>query len=220
LRFIIILVTFISAGCAVAQPENSATSVNGCGSGWNVWIVPDSIPILGCQFQDACNKHDICYGKCEGSNTQECSYLRCKSGGDLYGTNQCRKDISLLRSWLDSRTRKATCDQNLHDAIVAANPGKFVCSALGVVYRLAVKEWGDAAFSGLGDGTTIEAWRQPKEEYDRAISDFFRLGTPAQFEEFVRSQESTYPKVNFNLPLRFDTEHGLTNFRIPNVPEK
>lgn len=203
---------------SIIKTQNPTTTVNGCGSGWNVWVVPDSIPILNCQFRDACNKHDICYGKCEGSNAPECAYLRCKSGGDLYGSDQCRTDLALLRSWTDSQARKATCDHNLGDTIVSANPGRFVCGALGIVYRKAVKEWGGSAFSGLGDGQTIEAWRQPKDEYDKAIRDFFRLATPEQFEDFIRSQNSSNPKVKFNHPLRFDPERGLVNIRISNVP--
>lgn len=203
---------------SIMKTQNPTTTVNGCGSGWNVWIVPDSIPILNCIFDGACNKHDICYSKCEGSNAPECAYLRCKSGGDLYRSAQCRKDQALLGSWNVAQIRKAKCDQNLYDSIVAANPGKFVCSALGIVYRKAVKEWGDGAFSGLGNEETIEAWQQPKDEYDKAIRDFFRFATPEQFEAFIQSQNSSNPKVNFNHPLRFDSERGLINIRIFNVP--
>ena len=205
---------------ASAQSDNPATLVNGCGSGWNVWLVPDSIPVLGCQLKEACNRHDLCYGKCESKESQECAYLRCKSGGDLYESDRCRTDITLLRSLAESRERKALCDQKLSADITSANAGKFACAAVGIVYRLAVKEWGDSAFSGFDDETTIEAWRQPKEEYDKAIRDFFLHGTQEQFEAFVRTQDGNSSKVNFDRPLRFDAERGLINTRIPHASQQ
>ena len=53
------------------KAQGATTSVpslpgpNGCGTGWNTWLVPDSLPVLSCAFESACNAHDVCYGKCE-----------------------------------------------------------------------------------------------------------------------------------------------------------
>ncbi|MBR3924663.1 MAG: hypothetical protein IKJ45_16210, partial [Kiritimatiellae bacterium] len=51
-------------------------SVNGCGSGWNTYLVPDADysiigKIFGVDFEVACNRHDRCYGTC-AENKNKC----------------------------------------------------------------------------------------------------------------------------------------------------
>jgi hypothetical protein len=48
---------------------------------------------------------------------------------------------------------------------------------------------------------------QPKEEYDKAIRDFFRHGTPAEFEQFNASPPS------FGDPLKYEPGKGLINVK-------
>ena len=56
--------------CRTSRPrEGYAPTVNGCGSGWNTYLVPDrDYSIIGylfdVDFKVACNKHDACYGTC------------------------------------------------------------------------------------------------------------------------------------------------------------
>lgn len=191
------------------ESADSSNKTNGCGSGWNTWLVPDSIPVLECKFNEACNKHDLCYGKCEKYPQDhiqpECEYLRCKKGGDLYQSNKCDTDVHLTKLITDAKTRKSKCDDSLYNDINNNNPGKAVCRSVAIVYKLAVKNWGEGSFHGIT--ATGETINQPKSEYDGAIKDFFKYGTKEQFEAFVQA----YDKGNVNLekPLQFDKTLGL-----------
>ncbi len=206
MRYILaVMAILICRGAAVAQ------STNGCGSGWNVWLVPDSIPLADCSFGGSCDRHDVCYGHCDGQTIGACAYLRCKNGGDLHGSDQCKTDMSLLTSQVDAAKRRVGCDAKFYADLRAANLGKMVCAALAIVYRDAVKEWGDAAFSGAGGMPIPPAWKQPQQDYNAAIRDFFREGSAAQFDAFVRSNDAHRPNVLLSRPLRFDAEAGLVN---------
>ena len=67
-----ILTIFLIVPSAVAQTLPQPTAPNGCGTGWNRYFVPDSIPLFQCQFKSCCDNHDVCYGKCESSVAGVC----------------------------------------------------------------------------------------------------------------------------------------------------
>jgi hypothetical protein len=195
-------------------PSLSNAAPNGCGSGWNVWVVPNSIPLFSCKFKSCCDDHDYCYSRCEGRVDSECVYMRCREGGDLYGTSQCTTDEELLNSRIDADNRKRSCDNNFYARMREINKGKSVCEALAIVYRDAVKKWGDPSFSGLGEFAVPEAWSQPKEDYDSALIRFFSAGTKKQFSDFVRSNDQNNSEVHLDKPLRYDAKAGLQNIKV------
>ena len=74
----------ISLAVTENDTQNLLVNINGCGTGWNNWLVPDSIPVLQCKFTEACNQHDLCYGNCEGRvmfalNSSKSSYTAVQS---------------------------------------------------------------------------------------------------------------------------------------------
>jgi hypothetical protein len=107
-----------------------ALVTDGCGSGRIGFLVPNSTWLSACQFQSACDRHDLCYG-------------RCLLGGDLAGNATC--------SAAEAKTlRRQTCDVSLQRDIVADNPGRPVCSLYASVYRLVVQLMGEQFFHGIG----------------------------------------------------------------------
>lgn len=98
------------ADSKVTYSQKELPDTNGCGTGWNTWLVPDSIPVLQCKFTEACNQHDLCYSNCEGhsldSNYPECEYLRCKVGGDLYDKDETCINHHFRQLFIDERARK------------------------------------------------------------------------------------------------------------------
>lgn len=201
---------------AIIPTLASAQQTNGCGSGWNVWVVPDSIPLARCTFASCCNDHDFCYGKCEGRTDSQCSYLRCKRGGDLFRSDRCKTDMSLVKSALDANKRRATCDNKFYEDMRAINKGKWVCEALAIVYRDAVKEWGDASFSGVDAIAAVPAWKQSPSAYNAALREFFKSGSQEQFASFVKAADQGQPLVQLKQPVRFDRARGLVNVRVDN----
>ncbi len=192
------------SGCAVAQP-------NGCGTGWNKYLVPDRIPVLNCEFGDSCNKHDACYSVCLNRIDGECEYRRCRPGGDLEGSPLCLSDANLITLAEQARIRRNTCDLTFHSDLRNTNRGKVACEALAIVYRDAVKLWGHSAFSGFGLATLPEAWKQPQDQYNKAIADFFANASADDFRRFVESADRGDPSVNLCGRLSYSTASGLTN---------
>lgn len=180
---------------------------NGCGSSWNTYLVPDSIPLLKCTFRKACDDHDGCYGKCLGRirdpQAPQCEYLRCNKGGDLHGTPECDESIKLAQLFKSAMDRRRSCDVNIGRAIREGNTGRPVCQAFAYVYEKAVKDLGESYFSGLDP--TAQAVGQPQHEYELAIREFFKKGSPAEFEAFNTSPPS------FTAPLKFVPGRGLVN---------
>lgn len=127
----------------------SATRPNGCGSGWERFIVPDRIKLIGCDFRASCDQHDLCYGACgtyeSGKSPPQCEYLRCKEGGDLYGKEEC-DSIKFRRLGITAEQRRVKCDADFMINIVANNPGNARCELFSAVYPFAVRVLGSKAF--------------------------------------------------------------------------
>jgi hypothetical protein len=197
---------------AAAATAVTATPPNGCGTGWSVYFVPDSIPLAGCDFSKACDEHDGCYGKCETSIEGECEYRKCRPGGSLSGSTRCLTDEKLLALASRANQRRLVCDNKLCDKIREVNKGKAICQAFAIIYREAVKTFGDTAFNGLSGEKVVN---QSQDEYVGAVRAFLTVGTEKQFKDFVAAADAGKPKVDFSRPLAYDAPHGLKN-----VPEK
>lgn len=101
---------------------------NGCGtSGWGA-VVPDQSFITGCRFKDACDRHDVCYG-------------RCLPGGTLFGQSTCTDEKERIE-------RRTGCDSALYSDIASLNDDRAICGAYGALYRWAVIRFGKNAFHG------------------------------------------------------------------------
>jgi hypothetical protein len=176
--------------CTSARADDAKKNVellksqpNGCGSGWSVYLVLDSIPLAHCTFRAACDGHDDCYGKCEGRvqdrRAPQCEYLRCRQGGDLFKQPACQSDPKFAK--LDREVkRRSKCDAEIGAKIREINEGRPVCQAFAYVYENAVKRFGDPFFKGL----RISELLQSKDDYDAAIRAFFLHGAPEEFEAF------------------------------------
>lgn len=203
-----ILTIFLIVPSAVAQTLPQPTAPNGCGTGWNRYFVPDSIPLFQCQFKSCCDNHDVCYGKCESSVAGVCEYRRCRNGGDLFGKDFCMTDERMLKLQVMANVRRKQCDSSFYTDLRAANPGKMVCAAFAVVYREAVKEFGGDAFIGA---ERFDGPPQSQADYEAAIREFFRSGSEEQFKRLVEGADAGNPVVNLKKDIRFSRTSGLTN---------
>lgn len=137
----LLLFGLILAGSAWAQ-ESSPAAVppaqvtNGCGSGAFGFLVPNKTWLSQCKFEESCNRHDICYGKC-------------LEGGALEGRPECNVQA-------DRRRRREVCDASLQADIITANPGKAACSMYAALYRFAVQAIGESFFHGASAGSATE----------------------------------------------------------------
>lgn len=189
---------------------NMPSSPNGCGTGWNRYLVPDSIPVLQCDLHTACNSHDVCYAKCETTLEGDCEYRRCRKDGDLQGNAKCKTDLRLQLLNAKAVERRLQCDISLAKDIQDNNSGKWVCKAFALIYREAVKNWGEDAFLGASQAGEIS---QSRESYEAAIKEFFKDGTEAQFRALVESAEAGKPMVDMKKDIDFTPESGLVNIK-------
>jgi hypothetical protein len=205
-----VVVRWFSVGL-VAAASMSMAQTNSCGSGWNEYLVPDQIPVLRCDFGSSCAAHDTCYSKCLTTTDGDCAYRRCQKGGDLHQSAKCEADEALLKSWSKAQERKLTCDIDFYEAMRRANQGRWACEALAIVYRDAVKQWGEGFFGGFGQTAAVAAWQQPQADYDRALATFFKEGQEADFRRFVEANDSGKATANLCGRLAFTASRGLHN---------
>lgn len=210
-KFAMLCSLLLATAGALGQPASLPSSPNGCGSGWNTSLVPDQIRVLNCTMTSSCNSHDACYGVCEGRTDGICAYQQCRTKGQQALPNACYSDPALIQSGFDAVKRRATCDARMADDIAAANGGRWACKAIAIIYREAVKLWGDGAWNGYGNGTGPAAWAQSQADYDAAIARFLAVSSDKDFEQFVKGQERATPAINFCGRLQFTPATGLTN---------
>ncbi len=113
---------FSSCICIASQ------DANGCGTERFGWLVPDSTLLSKCVFKNACNNHDICYGKC-------------LEGGDLFGKQTCNNNS-------ERKQRRHSCDVMLKTDIIADNTN-YICHFYASIYSWAVKTFGEENFFGI-----------------------------------------------------------------------
>lgn len=213
-RALICAAALATVGAATfGQPP--AAAPNGCGSGWNTYLVPDSLPVLGCRFETACNRHDQCYGKCipgaPDALAPACEYLRCRAGGDLEGQAECESAaFAALRS--DATQRRQICDRAFYDDLQRSNRDRRPCAAFALLYREAVVLFGAGSFFGAGPEVADRApeIRVPQDS-QKAIDDFLRKGSDRQLDELIRRLDAATPELDLGQPLKYDRWRGLTN---------
>jgi len=200
-------VSIAHAEDAKANAKLLESKPNGCGSGWSVYLVPDSIPLANCTFRAACDEHDGCYGKCEGRvkdrSAPQYEYLRCRTGGDLSTSAKCKTDAKLIKLDREAQKRRSLCDSEIGAKIRKINLGKPVCQAFAYVYEKAVREFGDPHFQGIR--ATASTPDQSEDEYEEAIREFFRHGSAQEFEAFNARPPS------LQAPLKYVPGKGLVN---------
>lgn len=136
-HFSLAVVLLATMSTAWAEPTLPGLVTNGCGSGRFSFLVPDHTIISKCDFLEACNHHDLCYGKC-------------LEGGRMAGNSSC--DVSNEKT-----RRRAVCDISLQQDIIKANPNKPLCSMYASLYRFAVQKMGEEYFHGVqGQGAAVE----------------------------------------------------------------
>jgi hypothetical protein len=203
--------SFCALVLSLACHAPDAAEPNGCGSGWSTFVVPDRIALLNCDMKASCDEHDRCYSICDKSIVGQCEYRRCRKGGDLLGKDVCREDEKYVKLIEDAQKRRAACDARLGDEIRAKNPDKWGCKAVAVVYRYAVKQWGDGSFAGFGTTSEPAAWKQSQTDYNKAITDFLSEASEDDLKKFVEAADTANPMVNFCGRLRYSRDEGLAN---------
>ncbi|NCT98316.1 MAG: hypothetical protein GXD23_13180 [Comamonadaceae bacterium] len=108
----------------------------------------------------------------------------------------------------EARQRRNTCDANFYSDLLKLNADRFVCHAFAIVYRDAVKIWGDGPFMGVDSAPNLT---QQREDYEKAIRDFFVRGTETQFRQIVEEDKKGQKAVDMKRNIRFMPDKGLVN---------
>lgn len=195
------------------------TPANGCGTGWNAYLVPDSITLAGCTFKAACDTHDACYDRCRtpaaaaADPPQLCAYLDCRRDGKYHGQGVCRSEYFEKSRW-EAEQRRASCDRVFYSNLLDINQGKPLCEAFSLFYLRAVEKFGSGAFFGVAP---VAAAREDEVPFSatshRAIEEFFNSGTEQQFRQLIEDLKGETPAVDPSIPLMYDPARGLRNDR-------
>lgn len=206
----------VCAVFAIGSALTFAQPTNGCGSGWNAYLVPDSLPLGVCDFKQACDNHDICYGKCLPDTPEQtttasprCAYLDCKAGGKLNANKEVCGQPLYVNSLRDAISRKQTCDERFYTELAVFNRDRLVCRAFGLLYREAVKRFGEGAFAGAAPGPNSPDSVPLTAGNLAAIQQFLRQASDDQLRVFVQRMSSPATAVDPSRPLRVDSARGL-----------
>ena len=205
-----LIILFLLAAIA----SNTHAEPNGCGTGWNRYLVPNSVPLAACQFKVSCDQHDICYGKCgdlpADKRPPQCEYLRCRPEGDLFRKQECG-DVKFVELKKDADGRKRQCDAVFYTNIVNNNPEKPVCRAFAVIYRNAVQYFGGGAFAGI-DGRVVGGLSRTQEERSRAaIDSLLTQLSSSELTEFSDALEKGDVQIDWRREVFFSKEKRLHN---------
>lgn len=107
------------------QRKDYSPTVNGCGSGWNTYFVPDMdylslIELAWIDFSKACNEHDKCYGTC-GSDKGLCNDML-------------------------ARDMKQACDKLTYRPLA-----RYRCHKMADLYKMAVDSLGESPWQDAQD---------------------------------------------------------------------
>lgn len=191
-----------------------AQETNGCGTGWNRYLVPDRIKILGCEFRAACDSHDICYGKCSNygkdSSPPQCQYLRCEKGGDLWGTEVC-DSVPFKKNRIAADLRRAECDAKFMINISKLNPENRRCDIFSGFYPFVVRALGGNNFLGMENSPTASLSEAERIEYANAINLAFSTLPDDELAEIFEQTQGDKPTLDLSKPIEFDPRFGLRN---------
>jgi hypothetical protein len=213
-KWLIFLVSLFTLTLAVAQspPDRSSSEPNGCGTGWNRYVIPDKIKFIGCDFKKSCDEHDVCYGACTAydpkTSLPQCEYLRCQPGGDIYGKKDC-DGIKFRRLGIVANERRVECDGKFMVNIVKNNPGNSRCTLFSAIYPSAVRILGSSAFVGID---TRQGWTEDqKNAYATAINRMFSEWNDVRVAKYAAELKAGRLTVDFNKQIKFDEELGIVN---------
>lgn len=209
----LLVLSFLISNFKVNLAAQSAIP-NGCGSGWNAYLVPDEIKILGCTFKSSCDSHDICYSKCiepvPVTSKNLCEYKRCLPKGDLSGTATCETfAFSTLK--IESLTRKGICDQKFGIDLAFNNKNKPACNLFLSLYPYAVSILGKSSFLGGDDLGVVAVSDVEKKEFALAINSLYSSWSESQIVKFDSDIRSGLILIDLSKPIRFDNKKGLFN---------
>jgi len=198
---------------SIVHSLSLAQQANGCGSGWDRYVIPDRLDIVGCDFKRSCDNHDTCYGACAAGSksapSPQCEYLRCERGGDLFGSKAC-DGIRFKRLSIAAAERRAVCDANFMVDIVKLNPGNSRCTLFSAIYPSAVRVLGSRAF--LGVDAMPAGWTDAqKQAYADAINELFSRWPNSRIDQYSNALKRGEIKVDFEKPMVFDPGVGLVN---------
>jgi hypothetical protein len=193
-----------------------ATETNGCGTGWNRFLVPDRIKIIGCDFKKACDNHDVCYGQCSkfsaGSSPAQCEYLRCEKDGDLFAKQEC-DSVAFRNNKTAATNRRAECDGAFMVDITKTNPNNPKCDLFSGLYPFAVRTLGRKNFLGMEDAEQPSMSDADQSRYADAINKL--LSTWPTDKQAMLAKQIREGKANVDLtqPIVFDPNIGLRNVK-------
>jgi hypothetical protein len=214
-KVFLLRITSLVLGLTVAS-ITSAQSTNGCGSGWNTYLVPDSLPLGICNFEQSCNNHDVCYGKCDTASTDSaeqnprCAYLQCKKGGRHFEDDSVCSQSIYKTSEIEAKKRKATCDSRFYSEIADFNNSRPICVAFAALYSKAVQKFGEGAFMGAApaEGTNENALPISRGNM-RAFEQFLKEAGDSELKKVIEDIKKPSTQIDPSRPLRFEKGKGL-----------
>ena len=203
------IIGFVLFLCLGAAHITALGQGNGCGTGWNSYLVPDRIVLAQCEFRSACDAHDVCYGKCGdvpvADRPSHCEYLRCKPGGDLLGNEQCRsKKFDDLFGQANRRQRM--CDTRFYLDLRAGNEGKPVCRAFTTIYSRAVRWFGEGAFAGMDGRPGVGLNAEQASRSTDAIAEALSTLTPQELDALSEEISSGRSPIDWSKEVVFNRE--------------
>ena len=165
---------------------------NGCGTGWNEPIVPETISLLCVDFGNSCAAHDNCYSKC-------------MEGGENYN-----KPICELTKEEQTEQRRMVCDNSFLHSMregcdKCGNTKKALCRGVAALYAMVVRAGGKGAFAG--------------REVDPSYYDFIQseAANNFDFDAFVEDvnqvQSMERVKLNNNFIIKVEGEQPVAHFK-------
>jgi hypothetical protein len=209
LYFFLILLysTNILFASDLLDPKEKSQYENGCGTGWNSYLVPNYIPLANCILEAACNAHDVCYSKClikENQDNPLCKYKQCLKSGRKEKKCGSPDYMDIRKQAMD---RKTMCDNNFYGQIINDNQNKPICKNFARLYKFAVVHFGKDAFSGMGisGGVTEEQ----KNGNHIALNNLLTRWSENRIQSYLSDVESGKLTINWEKPLIFNESSGL-----------
>jgi hypothetical protein len=191
-----------------------AQGTNGCGTGWNRYLVPDRIKIVGCDFKKACDNHDICYGQCSrfsvGGSPAQCEYLRCERGADLFGKQEC-DSVAFRENRIAAQERRSICDAAFMVDITRTNPGNQRCDLFSGFYPFVVRVLGVKHFLGMDAVDHVAMSETDRAQYAEALNMLFNTWPEDKLFDLATQVRQGRAKVDLTRPIEFDAQLGLRN---------
>lgn len=189
------------------DPKEKSNFENGCGTGWNTYLVPDNIPLANCKLQAACNAHDVCYSKClavENKDNSLCIYKKCLIAGNKEKICGSPAYVRIRQQAMD---RKTSCDSNFYSQIIADNQSKPICKNFARLYKFAVTHLGKSAFSGMGISGGLT--KEQQNENLNALNNLLTKWPENRIQSYLSDVESGKVNINWEKPLTFNENSGL-----------